>query len=41
VDGVGVVKEWRREEGEAGVERRPEHEHGKQRGAWAGNRWHA
>ena len=33
VDGVGVVEQWRGEQREAGIERHPEHEHGKQRGA--------
>ena len=33
VDGVGVVEEWRGEEGEAGVEGDPEEEDGEERGA--------
>ena len=42
VDGVGVVEEWRREEGEAGVEGDPEQEDGEERRARAAWRcgWH-
>jgi hypothetical protein len=36
VDTVGVVEEWRREEGEAGVEGDPEQEDGEEGGGPAG-----
>jgi hypothetical protein len=41
VDAVGVVEEWRREEGEGGVEGDPEEKDGEERGAGTGDwaRW--